>query len=109
MKKEIFQIVLHCWDPNQNGGFYEYNDMVTTVFVSYDEAVKEAYRCALDELESLNDEHYSSIEEAEALQETKDFRLDIDGEDLCIIRKWDGDDYWPVTTYNIVKLILKEV
>ena len=108
MKKEIYQIVLHCWDPNQNGGFDEYDDIVTTVFFSYDEAVKAAYRCALDELESLNDESYSSIEEAEALQEMKDFRIDRDGEDLCIIRKWDNDNYWPVTTYNIAKLILKE-
>ena len=107
-EKAIYKIMLHCWDPKITGGFDEYNSQITTVFYSYNEALKMLYKYALEELEALNDKHYASIEEAEALQNSEDFRLDIDGENLCIIRKWDGDNYWPVTSYNIMKFIIEE-
>lgn len=32
------------------------------------------------------------------------FRADYDGKDDCVIRFWDGDDYWVVNRYNIKKV-----
>lgn len=103
-KKGRYTVIIHCWDPDMKGGFVEYDDTAKKIFKSYKKALAYVYQSATEELADLNECIYKSIEDAEEQQEKQEFRLDRDGEDICIIRKWDGDDYWPVTRYDIKEI-----
>lgn len=100
-KKYVVQV--HYWDPIEKGGFEESDDQSNS-FETEDEAYEWAFFYALRYLSELNDSFYQNIDAAYMFQENCDFRIDIDGEDTAIIRKWDGDDYWPVATYNIKEI-----
>lgn len=99
--KTMYRIVLTCWDkdvPNP------YADFVSEMFDTEEKALAVIRSCVKDELESLNDREYDDVDVIEYPSETDAFKADFDGDNDAIIRLWDGDDYWPVTAYNVHKV-----
>ena len=97
-----YRIVLTCWDK---GVPKPYADYVGEMFDSKEAAFSALRHCVKDELEGLNDREYDDVDVIEYPAETDDFRADFDGDNDAIIRFWDGDDYWPVTAYNIYEVV----
>lgn len=99
--KTMYRIVLTCWDK---GELEPYADCVTQMFDTEEEARATIRSCVKDELEGLNDSEYDDVDMIEYPVEHDAFKADFDGDNDAIIRFWDGDDYWPVTAYNIHKV-----
>lgn len=101
-RKPMYRIVLTCWDGK---GAPAYADSVADLFASED-AAKEAMRsCVRDELEALNGRDIN-VEDIEYSLACDNYKADFDGDEFdAIIRFWEGDDYWPVTGYNIHEVV----
>ena len=101
VQKTMYRIVLTCWDHKTKG---PYADCAKPNFDS-EELARTALRlCVKEELETLNEREMEDID-IEYPSEIDAFKADFDGDEFdAIIRLWDGDDYWPVTGYNIEKV-----
>lgn len=64
----------------------------------------------LNELDSNHPKEKVAVEDSDGNIVGYDypFRADYNGVNHCIIRFWDGDDYWNVSTYNIHELVEEE-
>lgn len=99
--KTKYRIVLTCWDKGEPA---PYADFISKMFDTEEEARGAIRDCVRDELKMLNDREIEDVD-IECPSEIDDFKADFDGDNDAIIRFWDGDDYWPVTAYNIYKVM----
>ena len=98
----MYRIVLTCWDKDEPE---PYADFVDALYLTRENALSAMRACVKDELETLNEREYEDVDIIEYPADTDDFRADFDGDNDAIIRFWDGDDYRPVTAYNIYEVV----
>lgn len=93
----MYKIVLTAMDANVNVEPYE--EVLGNGRLFYTREGAEIYmlHAMNDELSSLNQPDENNT------PHTRVFIADLDGEHDAIIRMWDGDDYWDVSYYDIVK------
>lgn len=100
-----FVVVITCWDFDCP----PYSERESQMYDSFNEAFEEIKRNVKNELICLNDLESDTPREKVAIEDSDGnivgydypFRADFDGDNHCIIRFWDGDDYQNVTAYNI--------
>lgn len=101
--KDKYIIKLTCWDYPNPTPYTDYvlNGKSPMKFETYDEA---KIALLINVIEEANELNFSSDENGECV-DRRHFIPDIDVEDYeCIIRAWDGDDYMPVTAYDILTI-----
>lgn len=106
IKNKKYRVVLTCWDY---GCSKPYMDKFIDMYDSFDEAMEAIEKSVHDELITLNDIESDNPREKVAIENSDGnivgydypFRANFDGDNHCIVRFWDGDDYQNVTAYNI--------
>jgi len=109
IKDKKYRVVLTCWD---HGCKKPYVDKIDKIFETFDDAISAVEIAVNDELNTLNEFDTDSPREKCAIEDSDGnivgydypFRADFYGNDACIIRFWDGDDYQPVTAYNVYEI-----
>ena len=99
-----FTVLLTCWDYHSGK---HYMDRFVNLYNSFDEAMKAIKHSVIEELISLNCNHLRvAIEDSDGniIGYDYPFRADFDGDNHCIIRFWDGDDYRNVKAYDIEEI-----
>lgn len=91
-----YKIKLTCYDY---GCPTPYEDEVEKRFKTYDKAYAAVQQCVLEELQFLNEDEGLTLDDVES--DKYNYRADFDGDAGAIVRFWDGDDYMPITIYDI--------
>lgn len=78
---------------------YVYEDKDLKPYAGCENAVYDSYEEADEALKNRVSTILSYLNKD---RDIKPFKLDWDGDNTCIIRFWDGDDYQIVEAYNIV-------
>jgi hypothetical protein len=100
-----YQIKLTCYDY---GNKKPYIEKIETVYNNRDEAFDVIKEYVKNELETLNDSREKipvKDSDGHIIGYDYPFRADYDGENDCIVRFWDEDDYQEVTIYDIEELL----
>ena len=92
-----FVVVYTCWDFDCP----PYCERISGMYNSFNEAMETIEQAVKSELICLNDLESDSPREKVAVEDSDGnvvgcdypFRADFDGDNHCIIRFWDGDDY----------------
>lgn len=97
--KTMYRVKMMCWDFKNPTPYVDYA-AEGKLFPTEVEARAVLLAHALEEVTELN--------WGDGLSEgRRSFIPDLDADDDCIIRAWDGDDYIPVTTYNVEEYTLE--
>lgn len=104
-----FTVILDCWDYDCSE---PYMDRFTYLYNSFDEAMEAITNSVKDELICLNRIESDNPRKKVAIEDSDGniigydypFRADFNGDNHCIVRFWDGEDYYAVTAYNIEEI-----
>lgn len=110
----LYRVVLSCWDYKDPMPYPAYLSGYKPLSLFQNEneaqeAIKSNIKKELiiyNDLESENPRKKMPVLDSDGnvVSYEYPFRADFDGQDIGIVRFWDGDDYWNVTAYNIYEL-----
>lgn len=99
-----YEVVIRCWD---------YPKVAVEPRIvkmgKFDDRAEAEHRAILDAFqfaEELNFGIDETDEDEVPVGERLAFRVDLDADDsVAVVRAWDGDDYWDVQKYEVVRVI----
>ena len=108
----MYRVVLTCWDPGEKPYADDLSGVKLSLFDNEHEARVAIEGCVKQELATLNWLESDEPREKEPVEDSDGnivgydypFRADDCADHTNIIRFWDGDDYKPVTAYDIYEL-----
>lgn len=105
-----YRVVMTCWDPDNPKPYADDFSGIELSLFSTQELAQQSIETAIEnELNCLNELETDNPRKKEPVYDSDSrivcydypFRGDLYGEHDGIVRFWDGDDYQPVTAYNI--------